>query len=448
MLDDLAELSTKFPGTQATLQPVAVHLNHPITITRDREYDVLFPVEDDLRASAWHENGPKQLAAVKDLAAEYTTQDPPSVIKKIMVLTEQADIANHRWPRHTNALAADIAAQATNLTEWAKAAITESEDPYFSFPFLQKLQTVDPEAARPILLDALGHNRHKFSAGEVILRRPFSDDDLWSALSPVLCELAMIAETLVIRNQIDAETTLQLLKSGCNEMALLVAESIALGQHGEVPNEILPHWEEALIEFKLTGNYSTDERIVETLKQHPSTIMKWIRANLAEEPDSEVRLDGYYHVADGLVKHLSRDQRLELINELPDNQRADSIVRELVGGDFDLFEALLANPKSRKYQLRPLSVVEGKVWARFAEEAFGAGWDEDDVLVASYQFPVGWTGPASDHYKALVEEAGIGMQSTDPRVATVAKKLVDHYQQLYEDAIKREKREDIYGYDD
>jgi hypothetical protein len=444
MLDDLAELSTKFPGFQATLQPIAVHLNHAIAVTRDREYDVLFPVEDDLRAAAW----PKQLAAVKNLAAEYATQDPPSVIKKIIALTEQADIANHNWPRHTNALAADIAAQATNLTEWAKAAIAESEDPSFSFPFLQKLQTVDPEAARPVLLDALRHNRHRFSAGEVILRRPFSDDDLWRALSPVLCELAMTAELLVIRNQIDAETTLRLLKSGCNEMALLVAESIAHSQHGEIPKAILPDWEKALIEFKLTGNYSTDERIVETLKQHPSTIMKWIRAKLAEEPDSEVTFDGCYHVTTGLVKVLTRDQRLELINELPDTHRAESMVRQLVGGGLDLFKALLANPKSRKYQLRPLSSVEGEVWARFAEEAFGAGWDEDDVFAASYRFADSWTGPASDHYKALMEVAGIGMQSTDPRVVTVAKKFVGHYQQLYEDDIKREKRDDIYGYDD
>ena len=176
--------------------------------------------------------------------------------------------------------------------------------------------------------------------------------------------------------------------------------------------------------------------------------MKWIRVKLAEKPDSKVRLDGYYHVANGLVKHLSRDQCLELINELPDNQRADSIARDLVGGDLDLFKALLANPNSRKYQLRPLSGVGGEVWARFAEEAFASAWDENDVLAASHRFPDGWTGPLSDHYKALMEEAGIGMQSTNPWVVTVAKKLVDYYQQLYEDAIKREKREDIYGYDD
>ncbi len=176
--------------------------------------------------------------------------------------------------------------------------------------------------------------------------------------------------------------------------------------------------------------------------------MKWIRAKLAEEPDSEVALDGYYHMATGLVKVLTRDQRLELINELPDTYRAESMVRQLVGGDLDLFKALLANPKSRKYQLRPLSSAEGEVWARFAEVAFGAGWDEDDVFAASYRFADYWTGPASDHYKALIEVAGIGMQSTDPRVVTVAKKFVDHYQQLYEDDIKREKRDDIYGYDD
>jgi hypothetical protein len=274
MLDDLAELSTKFPGVQAALQPIAVHLNHTIATTRDREYDILFPVEDDLRAAAWSENEQKQLAAVKNLAAEYATENPQSVIQKIIALTEQADIANHNWPKHINALAADIADQATNLTEWAKAAITEYEDPSFSFPFLQKLQTVDPKAARPILLDALRHKRHKYSAGDVILRRPFRDDGLWRALSPILCELAMTAELLVIRNQIDAETTLRLLKSGCNEMALLVAESIVQSQHGEVSKAILPDWEQALIEFKFTGNYSTDEHLVETLKQHPSTIMK------------------------------------------------------------------------------------------------------------------------------------------------------------------------------
>lgn len=447
MLDDLAELSTKFPGVQATLRPIAVHLNHAIATTRDSEYDVLFPVEDDLWVAARPENGSKQLAAVKNLAAEYAIQDPPSVIKKIIVLTEQAGIAHHNWPKHTNALAADIAAQATNLTEWARAAIAESEDPYFSLPFLQKLQTVDPEAARPVLLGALRHNQHKFPAGEVILRRPFSDDDLWRALSPVLCELAMTAELLVIRDQIDAETTLRLLRSGCNEMALLVAESIAHSQHGEIPKAILPDWEQALIDFKFTGNYSTEEHLVETLKQHPATIMKWIRAKFAEEPDSKVTYDGYYHVATELVKVLTRDQRLELINELTDTHRAESIVRELVGSDLDLFKALLANPKSRKYQLRSLSDVGGEVWARFAEVAFGSGWDEDDVFAASYRFPDGWSGPASDHYKTLMEAAGISMQSTDPRVVTVAKKFVDSYRQLYEDAVTREKREDIYGYD-
>jgi hypothetical protein len=173
-----------------------------------------------------------------------------------------------------------------------------------------------------------------------------------------------------------------------------------------------------------------------------------MRAKLAEKSDSVVTFDGYYHVATEVVKVLTRDQRLELINELTDTHRAESIVRELVGGDLDLFEELLANPKSRKYQLRPLSGVGGEVWARFAEVAFGAGWDEDDVFAASYRFPDGWSGPESDHYKALMEEARIGMQSTNPRVATVAKKFVDYYQQLYEGAVKRERREDIYGYVD
>jgi len=446
LLQDVAELSIGSPGTQADLRPMAIHLGLDINLVRDREYDILFPVEDDRRAAAWAENDARQRVAVSGLAAEYVKQNPIEVVKKVVALTKEADAASHSWPRLVDVLANDLAEQATSLTEWAEAVLAESSDASFVFPFLLSLQRKDPKTAKPILLKALKHDNHKYAAGEVILRRTFEDDELWQATVPILDNLGGVAEVLVAREQIDNETILHLLRAG-GKTGLLVAESLAWKYKGNMPIELADDWEKAIVGYGLSDDYNFDSRLVDALQPYSAVALKWLKTKVVEEPSIEFMFDNFYQVAVGLIKNLTKEQRLELIRELPNTHRAERIARHLVGADRDLFEELLVNPNTKKYGLIAISGVSGLPWMGFAEVAFNAGADEPDVYAASVGGSDSWTGPASEHYKARAVAAAIGVKSSDPRIASVAQKLTDHYQKMSDAALERERKEDIYGFE-
>ncbi len=443
ILTDLVEMSAEQPGIQSQLKTIAHHLKLKPKFTASREYDIIFPHENDRRAM--QENFDKQMIPVEKLAKEYAVQNPAEVIRKIERLNKQALLSKKTWPNHTHIIAAKIAGQVENVDEWATASVSESTNPTLSLPFLSALQVKDPAKAQPLLLKALSDERHRHSAAEVILRRPFNDDELWNALYPELSEHVRTAEILVIQQAVDDETRRRLLRYPDGDVGLMVADSTVHVLEGNIPPDLIDDWENALIKYKFGKRSHNEYHVSNALRQHPDSIPKWLAAKVAEKPTSY--FDSFSHEAGELIQHLTNEQKAEIIDSLVANERSQEIAASLVGSSPKRFARLLANKKTRRYQLGCLGGISGERWVMFAELALAAGRDEAEIASASASFNDSWSGPASGHYTLRQMQYDAGLKSSNPRIVSIATKCVAFYEPLIERALKEEKREEIYGID-
>lgn len=442
IIDDLTEFSASQPGIQARLRELAHHLKHTIKTTTNREYDIIYPHEADRRD--WQKNTAKQAAAAKKLASEYATQPPLEVLQKLINASKQAAAANKTYPDHTSTIASELSSLVTDLSAWTDASIDEWNRSDVSFPFLFALQSQDPEAAKPLLLKALNNDSHRSAAIQVILRRPYQEDDLWRAAYPLIEQVPRLADAIVLRQQADGDTTVALLKYPTGDVALLVADAIAHLTDGNIPAVLEPIWEDAVINYQFTGGHSSsDNHVSIALKSHPTTIAKWLKAKVNDEQKSYY--DGFSREAMDVIPELSQEARIEVIRSLTESARSELIAHHLVGADTALFEELLANKNTRSYQLRPLSHVDHQDWVDFAELALKAGWDDDEVASYTTSMSDHYSGSAADHWLSRKARFDEGLESSNPRIIAIAKQGVETYQSLHELSLKRERKEDIYG---
>jgi hypothetical protein len=121
------------------------------------------------------------------------------------------------------------------------------------------------------------------------------------------------------------------------------------------------------------------------LVSDPQLAFEWLQRRLSE-PDLPVRVlsDGAFA---GAARALLREDKEQLLAQLPDLPLASSLVNCLVGRDPDLYRCLLARHDLRAHHLRPLLGVPDEAWANLALLALGAGYSPDDVARASGPSP-------------------------------------------------------------
>jgi len=443
IIDELAPLTSNQPGIQASLRQLAHHLKHEITTTNDREYDIIFPHEDDRRN--WQKMETQQTEAAIELASEYAQQTPGDVINKLIHVNQKAATADKTYPDHTSTIAYSLSQTVSDLALWAETSIATWDRSDVSFPFLSALQEKDPKKAEPLLLKALQHDRHKYAATEVVLRRSFKDDALWKATYPLLEDMSRLADVVVLRKQTDEETTRHLLKYPTGDVGLMVAGAVAHLADGNIPATLMSMWEDAIINYRFTGGHGNNDYHVSTaLKSYPDTVVKWLKAKINEK--TEGYFDGFSREAKSLIPVLSQKQRVEVIRFLTESDRSQLITRYLVKTDIQMFKEILTNKNTRTYQLETLSHVDNEKWVQFAELALEAGWDEDDILSKSTSMTDGWSGSAAEHWLRRKGRFSEGLVSNNPRIVTIAQKGAAKYQAMYEYAIKDEKKDEIYGY--
>jgi len=261
---------------------------------------------------------------------------------------------------------------------------------------------------------------------------------------PLLSEMEWLADAVVLRLQVDEETVVQLLRHPAEDVGLMVADALAHLSNGNISPALLPLWEDAIVNYKFKDRTTNDYHVSTALKQHPATIVKWLKAKINEEPTEY--LDGFSREAIDLMPELVQEQRVEIVRSLPDTERAELVASELVGTDIDIFKEILANQNTRRYQLGALARVGGDRWVQFAELALETGWDEDEIASQSSALSESWSGPASAHWKQRMARFDEGLKSNNPRILTIARKCVETYQSLHDYAVANEKKEDIFGF--
>ena len=428
-------------GFQVKLRQYSRELGVHIERATEEEYETIHPMEENTR-DGFEKVAATQRAAALLLAADYSKCDPTEVIAKLAHYDKFAQDANSSWPDYSIDVVSYAAEHVDNIDEWARVSVTECDNPLYSYPLLARFYETDPARAGDLLLKALDSSCHVGAAAKVILRRPFEDDILWEKVSTLLKDIVWIVFGLVLREELDDLTILELLKHPSDEVTMMVAAALAQKDGGKIPDLFADSWGNVLVGYQFKGD-SNDHYVGIALKLHPETIVRWLKAKIAE--DTERYEGNFAETAEDLIRVLSKDQRAEIINILQANRRSESVATHLVGDVFQLFKCILDNPNASGYRLGALAKVSGPAWRQFAEIAIEASIEDRDIESASSGLGETWTGPFSKHLLDLSLRFKEGLDSSQPRVAAIARRLTDSFQTMSDTELEKEKKEEIYG---
>lgn len=443
ILDYIGEAATDHPGIQARLKQYAHELGQETTCKGDVEYETIFPLREG-GSLTWKQVEEQQREASLLLAANYVRLSPTDVIRRLTRYSSEARDTGTAWPNYMSDIVSYLADHVSNLGEWARSSVRQSDDVDLSYPLLARYYSVEPTEAEALLTEAFDHPSHRSSAARVIIMRFPADGALWNKAYQVLKEMNMgwWVYGVVARREVGDQTILALLDHPSDRVAMMAAAAFEQACDGAIPPSFLNAWEAALIGCPLTG--SPDDSMVGTaLKRHPDATVRWLMARAAE--DGQQNEDTLVDMAKTLIPGLSQDQRREVIRALRDTSSSRLLAGPLVGDDPHLFQCLLDNRNAAAYRLHVLSNVAGPVWRTFVEIAVKNGLDDASIESACTRLSDGWTGPASQHLLELMKGYEDGLSSSEPRVAAIARKRMDILQKESDRELKREGDEDIYG---
>jgi hypothetical protein len=178
-----------------------------------------------------------------------------------------------------------------------------------------------------------------------------------------------------------------------------------------VRDEIRADWWQAMLRARSAEDDGEDLRglgawVRTILLSDPQLAFEWLQRRLAE-PDlpGSVSSEGAFA---GAARTLLRQQKEQLLAQLPDHPVAASLVGYLVGRDRDLYRRLLARAELRAHHLTPLLGSPDESWTDLAVLALDAGYTPDAIVKASGLSPRG--EPA---FSRLVDHP-------DPRIQDIA----------------------------
>ena len=441
MLSYVDEATKGHPGFRLRLKELTLELGVQIAGDSDEEFETIHPIDENTRDD-FERVAATQRAAVTLLAANYSKCEPTEVIAKLARYDKFAQDANSTWPDYSLDIVLYVADHVANIDEWAHASVTECDNPLYSYPLLARFYETDPAKAKDLLLEVLDNSRHVGAAAQVVLTRPFEDDILWRKTLPLLKGMIWIVHVPILRGEVCDLTILQLLRHPSDEVAMMVAAALAQKDDGKISDLFADSWENALMAYQFKEG-SNDHYVGIALKQHPETVVQWLKARTAEY--TERYEENFAEVAEELIGVLSTDQRADIIKILQTNKRSQSVATHLVGDIPQLFKYILDNPNASGYRLDALAKLAGPVWRQFAETAIEAGIDGSDIESASGGLGETWTGPFSKHLLDLSLRFKEGLDSPQPRVVAIARKLTDCFQKMSDEELEKEKKEEVYG---
>jgi hypothetical protein len=444
--------STEYDSVQTEIQAVAEAKKLKIEQKNgNSNYQVLYPTERTL--SKFREEEKKFIEAAKSLARKHIGSDPDDTIKMVVDMHNQADAVNKNYPDLTDVFCREIALNNNiNLLAWADASIKLGDRVEVSGVFIEQVVRRLPKSDCDKIVNLAFYDlKHRGTVSKLIMQGEITDEDLVAQLVDNLDDFARQAEIIALRGEMSEEIAKKFMTSKSNIGSMWTASGYAYAKkssNSQISEIMYPLWRDALINYKLTGNWNIDHYLVQALEFDSSLYVKWFAAQLPLKHKStkEQYFDGFSKTAKDLIDKLSYSEKKTIISSLTENDRSRSIANKLVGNDVVLYRELLKNTKTKDYNLVPLINQSGTVWVDFVEAALNGGVEQAEVESYCKNAAGSWSGPASQYYKSESKRFNHAIVSENEIIVAIAKSCKSFYENLSKERLVREKKEDILGF--
>lgn len=439
MTADLVRVCNGHPGVLQRAAGYAEDLGWDLETVPDPEFEVLFPAED-LRAGNYQETQDRQLSTVRDLAANWSGDDPAEASERIARLDAAAKAIHKTYPRHTPALCEEIAASTQRPLDWLRALREKGAASDLVAPFLLKAASDGEDgwgdAARQCLQDPALESAAVF----VTLTMPEPPSDLLPEVSLRLSRYANMVEIYCMRGQVPEQTVAHLLRH--DDQA--VASAAAVGEwhadpRGSVRDNLASDWRAAMLEAPTDQHFTSDILRSDSILAHD-----WLVRRVTEERLlGDMELDA--PVEDALAV-LDREQKLSVLRSMRPGSMYRSLAAAIVGEDLELYREFLQDDELTGVHAWPLVERPTGLWPEKAKLALDAGLTAEQVARAAFLSIDGWTGNESDMWERWVGWFLESLSHEDEGVRSVAELGVAYAQREKNRALGEEREEDVYGF--
>jgi hypothetical protein len=199
-----------------------------------------------------------------------------------------------------------------------------------------------------------------------------------------------------------------------------------------VRDEFRADWREAILRARTNDTRTgTQHWLGVILAQDPDLALDWLRARLRDPDSPQYFLGGPFASA---IQALRREQRAQLLGELPALPILNSLLPPLVERDTELYRQLLVRAELRDFHLIPLAGKPDEAWSELAILALDAGHLPERIADAAIwgrqpAEPHAWPGvdywsgwrqafaPLRAHSRADMREVGrYGQEHVDPHL--------------------------------
>ncbi len=390
LINELRPLASRSAGLAAALRDIGSLADLELSLDLDPVFELLFP-RDDPR---YPDGSPEHEAAVRRLAAEWTSWNPGAFADKLVGLHREATTYGRHGPRYDCEVVSLIAEQAPDTAAWLEALLDADTDPDplppdILEPWLERIVREQPPGWIELWRRALLRAGSRQAALIVSLRFDRPTAELLDKALSAASENYWTVETLCLRGEVPHPTLERLLQ----HQDPRVARAAAIGAwqcdpQGYIPDDLRLPWERAILARAVDRDTRSDDYwLGKILEKEPQLAESWLGAQLAGDqifrttrgPDGAVK---------GAIRALSTEGRIRTLGLLGPHHR--DLVIEVVERDPDCYRALLELPEIRNLWLAPLQ--EGELddsWKTLARMARKAGCGPADLY---YPMRSSWSG--------------------------------------------------------
>lgn len=450
MLLDLALLARTRPGLAVGLNDIAKEIGLDLQLESDPDFEVLYPgwmgdVED------FQAEEIAQRSAVKTLVSKWIYRVPSEVAAQVVFIETEAKRMDRCWPRWTPYLCQELAKENNCPDVWLNAFIEAGVPGDLVIPFMLKVVDKQQGFWMECVERCLSLDQYWQQAAEVALRLPYLPMQLCANVLQKISSHAGLIESLALRKKISLENLRHLLQHSDWRVALSAAEGEWLSSPSrEVRPEIAYEWRNAILSAG-TGEWSELSQALsyhwlsKILVQDADLAEAWLRKRLQDRPlPLFISKDGPFASA---VSVLSRDRKIDLLQNLSSDPIPRPLASLLVGHDPEVFRVLLRRRELERCHFEPLARKPDGCWLDLALLAIEEGWEPRAVAEASFRVAGIETWWGSEVMRWTPWRDAFLQLGNDPRstVQEIALYGLEGVERLIKRGLEEERREELYG---
>jgi transcriptional regulator with XRE-family HTH domain len=439
MLADLARSTRWHHGVQHRLAAFALIVDRDRKFVMDRDFAVLYPLEDVLRERDWEKQARERQKRIEKVAPEWLERDPAEVAKILAQFEREANEASIHAARMTSFLCEVMARETKAPSKYVEKFVDAELAPGLVWPFLLALRGTKQFDKTLLRLSRIA-SYSSLSLELALVAGCSSLDVVDECISRVL-DPAGLVETCCRRT---SELTLRHL---LNHQDPGVATAAAIGEWTREKGESIrapDEWRAAVVRSAAADNDhgARDYWLERILRSDSALSCDWLCALASTGKHVHY---GNLELAKKAISGLDAAQKRRFIGVLHRNNGLGEVAARVIGDDVAAYEELLKQDRAKDYHLSPLLGPPAGLWGDKVALALAKGYTEQQVLDATLPTHWSYSGSESSYWSGWSQAFERWSSHVNVRVQRVATRGREDAQRWVENCQRREHLEAVRG---